>query len=182
MMGGETFLTARLPVALAASVLALTAAGCGCSETGMEGRTDAAADGALDPTSEDPFDTMSDSPGSTCNIIEQSGCPAGTWCSWEYDEHTCSLVERCFSRPPGTLEIWEPCEGSGPLCQPGTECWETREFDGTYLWRCHEWCRSDGDCSWRDTVCLGTPIGFWGYGPCEGEPIEFPYGICSYPE
>lgn len=175
-------MTARYLLGFAASWLSVGTAGCGCTETGMEGHTDAAADGAADISSEISADAWPDGAGSTCSIIEQSGCPAGTWCSWEYDEHTCSLFERCFSRPPGTLDIWEPCEGSGPLCQPGTECWETREFDRTYLWRCHEWCRSDGDCSWPDTVCLETPIGEWAYGPCYGEPFGYPYGICNYPE
>jgi hypothetical protein len=118
MFRGEAFVTARYLLAFAASWLSVGTAGCGCSETGMEGRTDAAADGPADVSSEIIADALPYGAGSTCSIIEQSGCPAGTWCSWEYDEHTCNLFERCFSRPPGTLEIWESCEGSGPLCQP----------------------------------------------------------------
>lgn len=135
-----------------------------------------------DSITEDAFlDTSTDTPSSECNIIEQSGCPEGMWCSWSFDEGTCEYYENCFARTPGTIAAGDECHSweAEPRCEPGTEC--VRENDGSPTERCYEWCSTDEDCTVPYTECGRVWGGIIVVGPCAGIDVIYPYQLCMSP-
>ena len=178
----------------------------GCHSTELTGRSGADADDASNPDALDspydaPMDTFSDlppdwtdtspdtpldsppdpppdGPVGTCNIIEQTGCPVGWWCAWDFDEESCTYFESCHPGPPGELPAGSECSFySDELCVPGTDCYFV-EFDDPLILACLEWCRTDDDCSLPGTSCWLTA----GYnpvlGPCAGRYLTVPYMLC----
>lgn len=185
----------------------LLVSGCGCTETGLAGRTDAGhdvppdtsydaldigTDPIIDYASEPLIDVSPDShpdpspdlprdaPVSTCNVIDQTGCPEGQWCSWRFDEDACMQYESCFTRAPGLLDVEERCNPLEPepetRCRPGTEC---GPFGRPEIIACYEWCRTDDDCSVPGRTCTISMDYIPGFGPCAGIYIRFPYQLCT---
>jgi hypothetical protein len=133
-------------------------------------------DTAYDPT----FDPFYDAPASICSVIDQTGCPMGTWCSWALDEMSCLYYESCFPGPPGDLGIGDECSAdSHNSCMPGTECWFIWGMEPPEI--CREWCRTDEDCSLPGARC-GLPTNHIpALGPCAGLILGFPYQLCTEP-
>ena len=117
----------------------------GCGSEDIQGGSDISTDSALDPDTHE--DTRLDAApdltpgcpsitaehGGYCNIIEQCGCPEGTWCDWYIDEATCYAYEKCVTGPRGSLEPGQECF-SDRECPAGTMCVDV----------CIEWCETDG--------------------------------------
>jgi hypothetical protein len=170
----------------------------GCYSTSLAGRTDsetvedASSDSFLDTDTDSSIpdslndillDFLDDPPPSSCHIIDQSGCPDGTWCSWSVDDWTCTVYETCVVRPAGTIEPGEPCLSAvEPLCMPGSECfWNHSVPEAGDRETCHEWCMTDDDCSVPSSTC-SIEIEFTVMvGPCRSTSIIYPYLLCSNP-
>lgn len=125
----------------------------------------------------DPYtDVPPDGMVGRCNVIEQTGCPPGAWCSWAVDVTYCHWYEECTFRTAGTLGPGDLCAGvSTDWCEPGTEC----QTDRSHVYVCQEWCRDDLDCSLSGTSCTAPLSGIWTLGPCTGASFVFPYGLCE---
>lgn len=132
-----------------------------------------------DPPTDLPWDPYADVPPDgmvgRCNIVGQTGCPSGAWCSWALDPTYCHWYEECSFRAPGTLPHGDPCgEIGGDFCEPGTDC----RPDSSHVWSCREWCHDDLDCSVPGEHCYPSPTERIGIGPCYGTSLAFPYGSC----
>ncbi len=140
--------------------------------------TDPVADAWTDPwTDTGACEPWTVPAGGTCSIVDQCGCPGGSWCYWTINETLCAIAEMCISDPmPGTVGIGQPCDYSSIVCAPGLECLD----DGTGA-SCYQWCRSDLDCDMAGSSCSLSVGGFPGPAgtPCETMDITFPYNICS---
>jgi len=170
-------------------LLALLLSGCGCTDRGLSGRADGDEDSITsDDTSDDPAsdagddvtDPPMDGPPSTCSIVEQTGCPEGQWCSWGFDEVTCTFYETCFTREPGTLEPGEECSyfpPEPPFCRPDSACRTGDEPPANAI--CVEWCRTDDDCSLAGFTCTDSPGPFYWWGPCSEFALEYPLNLCE---
>lgn len=178
-----------------------------CNNTGIVGQTDASNDlnGEMDSITDLVLDNIGDStdvqndhlditdiyeidvvstdsitdyPFGICSIIEQLGCPEEAWCEWALDEVTCTIIATCIARPTGTLDTGEECypPSEESICKPGTMCW--RDDSELRVFRCHEWCRDDYDCSLPGSRCLVSSGYTPGYGACTGIYIEYPLSLC----
>lgn len=152
----------------------------GCDSEGIKGTTDTSTDSAPDPdaVSDTRLDTFHEltpgcpsitaEHGGYCNIVEQCGCPEGSWCDWYIDSSTCYAYETCVTGSRGSLE-------------PGQECMADRECPAGMMCVdvCIEWCATDDDCSSSGSECR-IP---WSYSllsdVCEETMRRYPYDLCS---
>lgn len=120
-------------------------------------------------------------PEGVCNVIDQCGCMAGTWCVWRVmfdDEGNCWFHEHCRADPHGGLDVGQACDSLAEdhPCRPGTTCLDADLRRRTHYGTCREFCRTDGECSVPGSRCTIPSI-----ITVDGCPyaVILPYNLCS---
>ena len=195
-------MTRVLPAILVAVACAVGMGG--CHGTYISGRTDAMNDApaeddavvdALDALPGDPGDDAIDvasDPGAEisdpfpdphcegvaggpCHLVEQCGCPAGSFCTLYMISGECTIFEGCYVRT--SMMDGEPGYLCGPpdSCRPGTICYAP---PGEEEGKCHEWCMTDEDCSqYTDGARCRVTVLLTGDVACTDIPA--PYLACT---
>lgn len=113
-------------------------------------------------------------------MIEQCGCPSGSFCFFDWDGYwdpsACQIFEVCTVGDPGTGEIGEECDSPFMWdCRPDLVCIHHV---------CREWCLTDGDCSRSGTTCRDVvnidALGFT-ESACGWGHASSIYGLCTLP-
>lgn len=137
------------------------------------------AGGCSDPGKDDPDGSSHCTPlteRGVCNLFEQCGCEGDEWCRLAFDDSDCTFFEDCTSAPRGPSGAEAECYGSfldDHECRPGTACFWVEHM---YSDRCHEWCRTDEDCSVEGRTCT-VPLTYANFY-CT-TPVEAPFRACS---
>ncbi len=136
--------------------------------------------GCSDPGKNDPDGSSNCTPlteRGVCNVFEQCGCEEGEWCRLAFDDSDCTFFEDCTATPRGPESAEDQCYESFPdvgECRPGLACFWVEHM---YSYRCHEWCRTDEDCSVEGRTC-SVPIYHYSYPYCSTS-VEAPLMTCS---